>query len=936
MLGTELTDQIAGIRTSRRPVWLLVSQEDFTTSVAEDAADKVALLLDPEIGIICYVIHHANPTSLREQVSRALYLRSQLSIESHYTGSFDERSDGRGSWRIALLWLVDENLIENWNEQMVEMRHKTGFSEEISMDAVFILAGAAEEAIKKHAFPRLLLTTRDILRKSNIEEVIQWMSANQLVDQAINAFPQNFTNSDQKAFAKAILRSMEEYKASPARVQVAEAPPSSPRELKRIRIKNFRNLRDVRFDLGNNAVSAAVIHGPNGTGKSSICEAISIALFGSSFRFKWFSDRVLEKDVTATDRGQEYLSKYLTPLGEFAGAPQIAIDDREFEAPKLVLGSETEKLDLEMNGTILTQDSSLEFARMPSSQLGARILRGYSDLADHVEQFAESQSAQANKVRQDFLRGLNLSASITRPDTVYDKIVRREFDTTLPSVPTSVLSWLDSLKSIPASTSGDLASGWRTWGTANREQIIKDFSKRGITESASEAAIYHWLTDYNDLVARTNELKVVISRRTAAVMEDFDEDMAKLSAWGEWLQKRGEAPYQAVPVEAVALTVRLGNLEAEHRKIVERGSAERAHLDHLTSIEAFVRETWSRQHPDECPTCGVDHSSHGGIVSVLEEMVARSNAAREALKENYNRSKAEIQEVQRLLASSGSPTPPISDLDQARFLEAFDWLVPESLTLNIWIAAQQSREELIGLLLSLRKTPSIPLDPLDASEIARRTILHISEKFSEATAIFEAPANWKPVIENLTQTLSGIVTAHLPHTLEQLWRELALNLTSAPWVLPDPFRISISNRRGAQSSSIRVSDRLARFILNQAEVHTLGLGWFFTRYLTRGRFYDAVLVMDDAAHELDQTSFRELCRLWETLLRLHRVYDLPLKLVVLLNQESRAIEAARATGGLLSILSWNREQDTMISSVDVVGEGFYPPEPEQVFAKTGT
>jgi hypothetical protein len=91
--------------------------------------------------------------------------------------------------------------------------------------------------------------------------------------------------------------------------------------------------------------------------------------------------------------------------------------------------------------------------------------------------------------------------------------------------------------------------------------------------------------------------------------------------------------------------------------------------------------------------------------------------------------------------------------------------------------------------------------------------------------------------------------------------------------------------------------------------------------------------MDDPAHELDQTSFRQLCRLLETLMRLHRIYKTPLTLAVMLNQESRAVDAARSTGGTLAVLGWSRVQDEPIQATNVIGEGFYPPQPVILFER---
>lgn len=277
---------------------------------------------------------------------------------------------------------------------------------------------------------------------------------------------------------------------------------------------------------------------------------------------------------------------------------------------------------------------------------------------------------------------------------------------------------------------------------------------------------------------------------------------------------------------------------------------------------------------------------------------------------------------------------PLGAEDQSRLSESFQWLVPPGKSLKEWIQIKSQRELLLQDIAVLRQVPALPTvvnTELESERVGQSIIL----QFREADSTFEAPNNWKPVKAKLTETLAEIVRDHLPNTLGSLWLELAMNLTSAPWLLPDRLSIDVAIRRGEQRSTVRVKDRLARYILNQSEVHTLGLAWFFASYLTRGRFFHACMVMDDPAQELDQTSFRDLCRLWETFVRLHKVYKRPLKLIIMLNQENRAVEATRATGGLLYVLDWARDQDRTIRKISVVGDGFYAPEPTGLFEKTG-
>lgn len=323
-------------------------------------------------------------------------------------------------------------------------------------------------------------------------------------------------------------------------------------------------------------------------------------------------------------------------------------------------------------------------------------------------------------------------------------------------------------------------------------------------------------------------------------------------------------------------------------------------------------------------------------MKVVEELRIQTSSERDRLRQEFGELKVQIEQTHKQLAKLGQTQCPLSLEDQSKLAESLQWLIPTNTNLSDWIGLRSQRETLLRAISILRQIPPAP-SSVDADGSAESVVKKILSRFRAADETFEAPNNWKPVKEKLTQTLASIVNEHLPRTLEKLWRELALNLTAAPWLLPDSFRIDVVTRRGEQASTVRVKGRLARYILNQAEIHTLGLAWFFARYLTRGRFFHACIVMDDPAHELDQTSFRDLCRLWETTMRLHRVYRRPLKLIVMLNQESRAVEAARATGAILSVLGWEREQESQsVQRISVIGEGFHAPQPAAVFAATGT
>jgi energy-coupling factor transporter ATP-binding protein EcfA2 len=939
-LGTGFSDSVADLEKARQPVWRFVAASDLTTEMQPGGEGVAGLLLDPEIGLLFYLLPFDAEANIRQQIVRALALRSQLSTERNYTGQPTAESDARGAWRVVVHWLVCHGAREKWIAQIMDVRRETAFSEELSLDAIFLDNGEVEPHLAAHGFPRLLLTTREVFKKQRLDEMTRWLSANDLVARALENFEATFRNTEQREMAAEIVRAMQDFRSRPRTNGTDEQPPETPGTLRSIRVRDFRNLSDVSLDFGIDSVSTRVIHGPNGTGKSSLAEAISLALFHSSLRYKMFADRAREKDVTVTDRAREYFEKYLTVIDldqRHRTEPKIAIDGDTFIRPQLVDGEKIQQADLAMGGTILTQDTSVEFARMPSAELGARVLRGYSDLADHVEDFTESRVTQANAARQDFLRRQALPASITKLDTVYPRIAKHEINQSLPAFPFPLVMWLEHLANLRVESASDLPGRWRAWGDdASRDALAQEIAGTTNDVDKIQRTVREWLEQFNALVVRTGEFLKGIEARLDPIRSELGEHAtARIMAWSEWLDKRAQSANAAVSPEADALAKKLREMQTRQQQVIERGRTAGVHFEHLVQVEAFVRETWAKQHADDCPTCGANHAEHGGILKVIESLRARTAAEREKLRDDYGTLKTQMEQAQKQLAALGQAQCPLSAEDQSRLADALQWLVPEGVDFSRWIVNQSQRDELIASLAMLRQMPTVPVH-VNAESEAERVTQDVLSQFRNAEKTFEAPNNWKPVKNKLTEALAAIVKEHLPSTLARLWCELTLNLTAAPWLLPERPCIDVITRRGEQKSTIRVKGRLARYILNQSELHILGLAWFFTRYLTHGRFFHACMVMDDPAQELDQTSFRDLCRLWETWVRLHRVYNRPLKLVIMLNQESRALEAARATGGILAVLGWIREQEESMRAISVIGEGFHAPQPARLFEKAAS
>ena len=101
--------------------------------------------------------------------------------------------------------------------------------------------------------------------------------------------------------------------------------------------------------------------------------------------------------------------------------------------------------------------------------------------------------------------------------------------------------------------------------------------------------------------------------------------------------------------------VMVNDLQAQQTRITERGRSVGGRFEHLTQVEAYVRENWSKQHPDECPTCGTNHSRQGGILNVVETLRSKTADERNQLRDEYAKLKTEIEQIQKKLGELGYP-----------------------------------------------------------------------------------------------------------------------------------------------------------------------------------------------------------------------------------------------------------------------------------------
>ena len=918
-LGQELRD---GLDSSvGQPAWRLLTAADLRSSAASASDTQAGILLDPELGLGLCLIPYATKDDLPAQVLGALSMQSSLMPASSSLGPADEH----GTWQVALHWLVQETDRKAWEDAIVRLGQKSGFSEELVLDAIFYAPGELEEALKAHGFPRLLFTARRVLSKATQPDIAEWMSADQAVLRALDGFPSLFTEPQQQQKAQSILDELGDLFLSAE--QGRRAPSAPAKSLDSLEVRNFRNLQQVRLNFGLPPVSCRVIHGPNGTGKTSLFEALSIGLCGSSARYRAFLDRE-ERDLPAAGRPAAYLEQYLSPLGKDGPRPSIGLNGAEPSTAALVSsGEECNRLEHEFSGTLLAQETSQEFLRLSADQLAVRVLAGYSELADRLEAFVEEQVRKSEDNRQAFLRSLGLPASITRFDTARERIARRILDQELLQMPPLIGSWLGQLAGHPALSpeAGPLATQWVQCASPQaNDQLASDIAQS--TEPDVAHVLGQWLTSRNHAVRQLRDLANSLQEKLAPMQDGFDACLRDLASWGEWLERRAaKAPVGTPPrAEFEGLQRQLAELQKQQQSVLKEGQAAKQHLDHLDQVTAAIAKGLVARQPNLCPTCHADHSARGGIEKVVSELRATAAATRERLLQQYRSLEEKIKPIRQAMQSRGEAPCPVAEERQAAFTEWLGWLLPAPETsLEPLLRDPAQRSALLEALKAISTRPPLP-EEVDAGEASRRIAHLLSAQIEDARSKFADPDHWKPVHAEFTRKLAEVMKSQLPETLERLWVELTLSLTSAPWVLAGKMALDVTSKRRERRVSVQIHDRLARYILNQAETHLLGLAWFFTKYLTYGRFRYQFLVMDDPAQALDQATYRDLCRFWRVLLRLHALRKVPLRLVLFLQQEDQALYAARATGGVVNLLGWTAEQDGPLRELELFPPGTVP------------
>lgn len=918
LLGITLNIGIEQTEPSQQPVWQWQSASMRNISNEEEA--KGAFLADPEIGFCLFIQQYEPNVVIREHIANALRFRSRL--EPSFGGSGYSK-DKFGEWRVGLIWLVDEINFADWIEHIAELRQETAHFEEVPVDAIVNRDSDWKIACRVHGFPRMLLKTREVFRKQSFSSAFEWANADTIIQQKVRDLPSKTSSEIERRFADRLVEELERIVGENDEVPFRG---DFSKELFRISVENFRNIRKIDIQLrdSDEIVSSNIIQGPNGSGKSSVYEAITIATTGVSTRYCEYLD---DSNISKNKTPENYINDYLAPIWGNKNPPRISTNGGNLSDIWLLEKDEARQIRQELGGNFLSQAFSDNLLSESPADLGAQIAGSYSRLAGDLYDYTQTESSKAQEQRNNFNRSWGLRANVIKQDTARSRILVRKIASAFPPLSSEWSNWIEKISDIetPLLRELNVANQRLRELESGAENKLKPAVNAKNKESLNkEISIY-----FDEYRNSSNEIRKHVEKinEARALVLDFDVDIIRV--FGSWLNSEKSA--QPVTPEANLLRERLHQVTNSLKATEHHGKAVRERDNHLKTAKEFVENHWLVEDSERCPTCDTDLSDRGGIIKVLSTVIEENSERTSQLRDQYAQIKEERDKLQIELSSFSTIDTPltmekeknISDLLEiiwGNHLDAPDFLTSEE--------NQRSTERLCNWLVGMpTRRIADGFEPDD--EYVNRITQEVWELFQTFDDVSEGPDAWSNVQKLLVSEFTDALFEHLPETVQALWWEIARNMMPAPWQYPGPPRFDMEPLRGRASAKVVVRGEhgspLAAYILNGAEVHNLAVSWFLCRYLTSGRFQLRFLVLDDPAQQMDQPSFRDLCRLFESLLRLHRWHNVPLTFVAFFHQDERALDAARATNGTVHFLRWNRGTPALIRSNRLLSPSFHAP-----------
>ena len=585
-----------------------------------------------------------------------------------------------------------------------------------------------------------------------------------------------------------------------------------------------------------------------------------------------------------------------------------------------------------ISGTFLSQEQTGEFTKMDRQELGSMIVGQSSTLALALNSFLQERYNEIRERQKAFLKKYSINASVKRIETASEKIVDSYLETVFVK-PAAFLNWLekDSFLEHPFFTNAlSFHHEWELF-IQQKDDYLKSIIK--VEENDKNYFIKELLIKKSALLAKSHDFYKTIEKQTQGITNEIVSDLQK---WAQWLQGQQDKNIESSS-EATQIKQRVSKLQKELEKVIKTGIQLKARIDHIeTAINFMQTQHWAKEHHDECPTCGSNLSEREGAEQAITALFHQSQQERETLLVEYKKLSSKIKTYEAKLIELGEVPNPVSHERQNEIRENLLWLLPKDIPFLEFIGIQQNADYLIGLIqdVQLRQpTSERTLSDDEINTIALEKARWIEEELKNIQDNFAQERAWTNINKTLQKEIASIIDQHLPDTFQALWIEIAKTLTPAPWQYRGNIQLDADTKN--KQSAVTVDfvgktdgkQRLAYYILNGAEIHVLGLAWFFTRYLTYGRFQNAFIVLDDPAQEMDQHTFKDLCRFFEILVRLHKVKAIPLTLITMLHQDERAIELVRTLNGLLHQLRWNSNGDVDLTTMKLLSEEFKAPYP---------
>lgn len=884
---------------------------------ASESAIGQADLFDADLGVWFKFVEITDRIKVAEVVQdcvqKALSDAAQLLWK---TGVSKESQDQSGTWTIALVFVVQRLCRPEWERAVQDLRAESGFTEEFSIDLIdfddpFTLA---VDLLNGDAVPQLLLASRRLLQLP-VSEIESWLSADTAVKRLLESLPDRFSSEQERKMVEL----MAERVIADSSGSVANPLPKAPMQLSEIRINGMRNISDfsLMLEIPGRKVSTHVIHGPNGTGKSSIFEGLSFAVANSSRRLaEYLGDPDVFRPMASS-----YVKAVLTPL-KGSQPPKIEVNGINALNDLPSDDRQAEQRLIDSDGTLLAQEDARAFVETAGRQLGARVLSGYSTLAQNLQSFCEREYSEANNKRQAWLREFGIAASVTKEESRLTKLVEYFVNRHHPPGTQQLVFWLEALaQRIPSSSSEakSIAFEWTESDSKSKRddlaKVVVQMERIGATAEC-EHAIYAWLERRNKALVGM----LLLRQKTAPVCADIAQQRSEIEEdlfkWQSWLKKAPDPSKNSIEKEFADRQVELNKKLLEVKNL---GLSLAEHQRHLRQVQGTFLTAWASDHPDICPTCESNHAAKGGILATVKNISALVDEQIANARKRYAEILTELRELQKVAEQAGDcPLNEDRRNSLARLLgmpgvgyEALEEFLLDEASVNSILRS-------LDLLIS---PPGLAVIE-DTLMAARRVWDAIETENNKGAALWELPTQWAKIRDVVDKECLNIIQQHLPKTLQAVWTELAMTLTPARWNLSDRPRLLAENKRGNENLRIVVGTEKrqigVRHIYNQAENHILGLAWFFTRYMSAGRFRHSLIALDDPAQEMDQTTFRCFTRLIQTLCRLHERFDKSLTLVLLLHQEDRALDASRATNHQLTSLRWAREISSKESVEQIV------------------